>query len=524
MINKLLKFISNKKKFAIIFLFFVTLFRIILISKLPFGVRITRPYDQLLMANMAKSIITTGWLGPYNDRILTKGVMYPLFLACSHFSKLPYYIFFTVFYIISVIVFLKSIYTLLGKKKTLILYLIFLFNPVSFSRDTFLEIYRNSLGMCTVLIFISALIFLSKNYHKRLTHLFSSIFLGFVIMLILFTREDGMWIYPTLCLFLVVFFIKCQSKYILRFFMTLFLLFIPSLTFGSVVKIINYDNYEVYYVNELKEGYYPKFLKDLLQIDVSDRKLHQVLTKKSFELAFETSPTLKELKDDFEKEFFLYDDNFLTDYSMWSVRTFIYNKKHFSSGADASKYFERIYNELEEGFYNGYLRRDERVLSIYLNRVNKGDFFRVLKQTFQSIKFAIRYDGYSFSYIYMHDQEMGTLFNSKIEKDTNSDDYNIQINIFKSIYKIYKNIFPIVFVISLLKYCYLLFNFFINKKRSEVLFIASLILLSFLTIIAGTSYTAVATFDSISSYYFVPVYSLQVMFVGVILLSKKSDT
>ncbi|MCX4249699.1 MAG: hypothetical protein OSJ65_08085 [Bacilli bacterium] len=523
MYRYLQSFVKDNWKYllCIFFLFFVTFFRIALISYLPFGVRITRPYDQVLMANMAKNIINTGWLGIYDDKILTKGIIYPFFLVGSHISRLPYYIFFTLFYIISVLVFLKSIYHLLGNKRTIILYLIFLFNPVSFSKTTFLEIYRNSLGMCTVLLFIAAFIFLYRNYQKRLSHLFSSMFLGFVIMLILYTREDGIWIYPTLILFLIVFFLKCRRLYVIRFFITIFLIFIPTLTFGSVIKMINYDHYGIYYINELKEGYYPKFFLDLLQIDGVKRKYHQVLTKESLEKAFEVSPTLGELKEDFEKEFFRYEDNFLTDYSMWSVRTFIYNKNHFTSGKDASKYFETVYKELENGFKSGYLKRDKRVLSIFFNRFNKGDFLRVLKQTLESIKFSVQYDGYSFYHINMYDEELGKLFNSKIEKDVASDDYNAFFNIFRSIHKIYKVIFPVVFIISLIKYICLLFNLVVRKRKSEVLFISSLVVLSYLSLIFGISYTKVATFDAISSYYFVPVYSLQVMFVGVLLFSNR---
>lgn len=260
------KFIKkHKKSIIIVLLFIVTIIRIALISDLPFGVQAKRINDQYLMLKLSESIINGEWLGSYSESILVKGLIYPLFMVVCHYSKIPFHIFFTLIYIFSVFIVTLSLTKHLKFVSRVFLYLVLLFNPVSYAGQTFIEVYRNSLGMSFVLLFIAGLIFIYDTRKSRYKFIVSSFYLGVVISLVSNTREDGIWMMPALLIFLVVMFISMKDLKI-SFFSMILLLIIPLFQINSMVKYENLKYYNISYANEMTDGYYPKVFLDILQV------------------------------------------------------------------------------------------------------------------------------------------------------------------------------------------------------------------------------------------------------------------
>lgn len=206
---------------------------------------------------------------------------------------------------------------------------------------------------------------------------------------------------------------------------------------------------------------------------------------------------------------------------MWSFRNFIYDVKDFKDGKEADEYFKQVYLELEEAYKNGSIKRDKRVLSIFTNYFDKYDFIPIIKKTFYSAYYSATYKDMKFYYIRMDDKEnVSKLFNTYSNSEVNSNRYNTSFKIFNFLLKIYKNVFPILAIVGLVIYINLLYKFIFRKDRNIVFFISTLILVSYFSLLFIMSYTDVISFETIMPYYLVPIYSLQVLFIMILLLSK----
>ena len=134
-----------KKHWFIVTIILLGLLRFLFTYKLPNFYLYAMNYDDGLMANQTLSLLSGKYLGTYDYRTLIKGPIFPFLLFIIRLYKMNYSSVFTVLYTISCIYFTYSMKNIVKDKKYLIfIYLILLFNPVTYSSDLLQRLYRNS--------------------------------------------------------------------------------------------------------------------------------------------------------------------------------------------------------------------------------------------------------------------------------------------------------------------------------------------------------------------------------------------
>ena len=154
-----------KKYWLIEVIIFITVIRIIMVAHLPIYAISTAAIDDALMVKEANSLKSFEWLGGYNQFTLVKGMMFPLFLAILNYIGISYTVGVTVFYIISIIIFIWVIKDKIKNKYALaFIYLLLLFNPATFGYANIQRVYRNSITPTQAMLMISC--FMSIYFKK----------------------------------------------------------------------------------------------------------------------------------------------------------------------------------------------------------------------------------------------------------------------------------------------------------------------------------------------------------------------
>ena len=90
----------------------LTVLRICLFLSIPIEALANADHDDLLQVNQGCFLFAGQWLGPYNSRTLSKGMSFPLFLAVCKWLCLPYGLGLALFYIASILFFLRAVRSL----------------------------------------------------------------------------------------------------------------------------------------------------------------------------------------------------------------------------------------------------------------------------------------------------------------------------------------------------------------------------------------------------------------------------
>ena len=153
------KNLSTRRKEVFFFLSMV-LFGVLkefLVYNLPIMAVPKGIHDDWIMVHMADALRGGRWLGEYNDLTLTKGMFFPFYLAVLNFLHLSYLSVSAFLYTVSCMIFVYALRPLLKKYRAcLTLYLVLLWNPVSYSVQAFQRVYRNSISYIQVLLIFGA--------------------------------------------------------------------------------------------------------------------------------------------------------------------------------------------------------------------------------------------------------------------------------------------------------------------------------------------------------------------------------
>lgn len=203
------KNLSTRRKEVFFFLSMV-LFGVLkefLVYNLPIMAVPKGIHDDWIMVHMADALRGGRWLGEYNDLTLTKGMFFPFYLAVLNFLHLSYLSVSAFLYTVSCMIFVYALRPLLKKYRAcLTLYLVLLWNPVSYSVQAFQRVYRNSISYIQVLLIFGGLLALwlrrKEPVKKQLLWLLTAA-IGMVTFF--YTREDAIWVEPFLIVFVLVY-------------------------------------------------------------------------------------------------------------------------------------------------------------------------------------------------------------------------------------------------------------------------------------------------------------------------------
>ena len=505
------KFIN--KYWFIIAIVLIGIIRFFFSCNLPSFYITNLKFDDKLMINYMINIYKGDYLGIYNMYTLIKGIIFPLLLVFVRFSKISYSYLFTIINILSILYFTLSCKKITNNKIILlIIYIVLLFNPLTYSSELFQRLYLNVLSISELLIFLG--LYINLIYSEKLNKktIINYVLIGLVSGIMLLTRNDTIWVY---ILLFILFIVKIYKNIKVKNILINIVPFIGIMLVLCVMSFINYKYYGVFTYNELEHSSFKDAYNNILKISNGSEENVSIGKNTLFELS-EKSSYFDLDKDYIEDNYNHASEVDLDDGNIiWFFRNLVYNYKKFNNGKEASEYFNNLNSDINKLFKEGKLEKKNSIPVIYVTSLKLDDIKKIPSSlleaiiytcTYQNVKTytkdmiandirfmdSINYSAYAIKYVNYRYAE-------NIIKD-NSYPYEI----FRIIYK-YLTI--VLSIVSLIVYI-------INiKKKDNINNILHIIVLLYLIILGGVVYTHVSAFHAIRYRYLADVYILQELFI-----------
>lgn len=490
---------KNKKLFIIlsIGILFIILRFILLSSFVPY-IRSGYRFDDVLMLNLVNNLSSGHYLGSYNELTLVKLFMFPIFVSIFKLAHIPYLICIDIIYILASLVLTMSLRKLIKNDYLiLLLFIILIFNPISYAKETYLLFYRNGFNISMILFFFGTLISYYFNSNKK-----NSIFLGITFFLMLMTREDYIWIIPAFIFIIVIVKTKIINK------------IIPIIVILSLVLTVSFTNY-LYYkaftVNELSSSQFKKTYDKIMSLSHIDKKNEDTLSR--LKLASINSPTFLEIYNKMKKYGVLNSKNFDGGNVLWSMRQASGELGYFKDYKTSSKLFKKIETELDKAYKDGKLTYSHSVKLTVTAPPMLSSLMKIPKDTLMVLPTILGYkdvkieDGYN-----KYEDSMYSNFKDITNQNispTNmylDDAKFIKVMCLDAILQFYQRVWILLSILGITSYIYLII-------KKEKVIIESTILFSTVLFIMGVVYTNISSFYTLKYYYLAPSYVLLTVFL-----------
>ncbi|MDY3730469.1 MAG: hypothetical protein SO005_08630, partial [Candidatus Choladocola sp.] len=281
----------------------LTVLRIALFLSIPIEALGNAIHDDRLQMDQACYLFQGNWLGAYSNTTLVKGISFPLFLAVCKWLCMPYGLGLSLFYILSIILFLTAIRQLFKNHYIVgIVYLFLLYSPAMLSSSTQQRAYNISLIPSAVLLVTGSCmaLFLRREcgWKKLLPW---SVLTGVSLAFFWYIRQDSVWLLPfvlgAVCISVVCILLKKGGKGWKVSICVVLLL--PLAVFEGIslgISAVNYHYYGVFTTNERTDSSCADVMADLIQMDMPKVREDVWVSHDTVEHAMELSPTFGKIK------------------------------------------------------------------------------------------------------------------------------------------------------------------------------------------------------------------------------------
>jgi hypothetical protein len=544
----------------IFFVFFIII-KIWLVSSQNLTALGHAAHDDLLFLNIAKELINSNWLGPYNNLTLAKGPFYPIWIATVYKSGIPLLLSQHILYAIACITFIIAIKPLL-RSKLLILFIFFLllFNPMSFTSGVMTQVLREGIYPALTIFVISFAVGLLIRSFFGLSTIFWAVGLGFALSAFWITCEEAIWVIPSILLLLIFTAIQIWRQNPKR----IILLILPFIIFFATtggVAFINKIHYGIFTISELKSSGFLSAYGALLRVKHNNWEPTIPVPKDVRESIYKVSPSFSELKPFLEGDIggkwdvikvirnmmskdpifaqkvnrYLEDDrsgiwkkviedNNNNDihggWFLWALRDAAAASGYYTDAKKAEDYYIRLAGEINTACSKGALLCGQKRTT--LMPPWHSEYINPLIKTFAwSIIFFTSFEGFDPN----PDQSIGKedslklfrkLTRERLETNSLTKRDILKLEILKSIGYIYKIIIPILILLTSIACIIITIQMF--NKRS--IFIYWVVIVSLVVAIVVRlfifSMIHISSFPAILPYYLAPCYPLLLMFISIV--------
>ncbi len=331
---------------------------LILAMHLPVSIYTGAVHDDALFWHNAYQIVSGKWLGGYNQMTLAKGSGFPLFLAANAVLGTPVTLLIALVYLFACGLIANTLRGLgLNRYLELVLFVVVLFHPALFP----LRIIRDNIYPALSLIIISGVVWLVFAQQQQGRQLSRIVAYGFVFGIFWVTREENIWIVPSLLLLLFVKAIQLKKQHLpiknLFYRFSCFSL-IATMTV-SLIALINYFSYGTFQAVDFKDKAFSQALKSLNSVDVGPDLKYVPVSFEKRQKIYEVSPTFSQLKDYFEdtgRGWTVHGCSvnpwLCGDYGaawfMWALRDAVASRGYYESPMRAEEFYNNITKEIDE--------------------------------------------------------------------------------------------------------------------------------------------------------------------------------
>ena len=537
-----------KKNAFMIFMIVFALIRLALTSNIPIIALPAQIYDDGMMVDMAVNIRAGNWLGDYTSNILVKGPFFPFLLAVINLFGCSYINVMNIIYVLACIYFVYTIKDVFKSKISLgFVYILLLFNPVSYAFWTLQRVYRNGITLAQVLIIIGSMFACYQRREKKASSMLPFAIIGGLTLASLWlTREDGIWILPFILVVIALLIISIllqnrkdkkiqwNRKVVTKLIVAILpmLLLILSL---QAVKLVNYAKYGIYAYNEINDGYFGKVIKTMYCVKTDENIPYVTVTRNKIKLLYENSPTLKSIEPELEEMLNAWDHNDRTPgdtqvedgWFWWALKGAVENAGKYENAQMSNEFYQKVYDELQEAIKQGKLKTGMSMPSTLMSPWKKEYFMQLPVEMAKTSYFIAHFNdvetvnGVSeanarkFNGI-TNDLSIEPMPEGKQDELTKyTEKYVERLN---AIGKVYQYLGLVVTGISLLAYIFITIKL-VKAKEKKVMMPLWLLLTgigcSLLVLIAGVSYNHITACYSRYYMYLSGAYPLLIAFWGI---------
>ncbi|MEY8516547.1 hypothetical protein AALC25_06350 [Lachnospiraceae bacterium 29-84] len=341
----------------------------VLVAGLPIYAIPTAVCDDQLMKKWAFQMVLNNWTGEFDAYTFMKEPGFSFFLSVIYRLHLPYIFSITLGYTIASIIFSTSLRKIFPSDKFVyVVYLVVLFNPLSFDLSTVQRVYRNGFAMILTLLVFGGIVHMyfsilgDKTWPYALWSCLTGISFGYLWI----TKSDTVWMLPFVLTVSVVMAgmllaKRRDAKGVVRF-LFLALPFLGMALFPRVVKACN-----IHYYGYENVGYYGAALHDMTHVEPEEEIDKVSLSRKTLEKLYEVSPTLASVRPKIEKAMDKHDeydthpgDGEVEDgWVGWALISGLSKAGVYRECSIANEFYQKVYEELEAAFADGRLRKVE---------------------------------------------------------------------------------------------------------------------------------------------------------------------
>lgn len=491
--------------------------------------------DDLLFGNRAGYLLTGEWLGPFNEWTLVKGPFYPIWLAMTVSLRLQPSLSQHLLYILACYIFTISVRPIVQKPIwQFILFVILLFNPMSYSNFTY-RLLREQIYPALTILVLSGVFGLMIRYNRSLKSMVLwSMYLGLTLSAFWLTREEGVWIFPSLLIVMSVTAIRIYRTKFANRTWRLAILVLPFVVFlisMLTVAAINKSYYGIFSTNELKSSNFLNAYGALTRVKHTEWHPMIPVPRETRERLYESIPSFAELKqylEDYKNGGFPYamiisgclDASVCYDYTggffIWAFRDAVSEAGYYQSIVSSQLYFQRLASEINAACYEKKL--DCGPARSSLISPWHSDYTWPLLNTFShAIFYLTEFKGVDTSYLNIEPELRVTyIYGSNFL--LKADEKVSILNWFGSAYQL---IMPILLILSLLSYIGSTLFTFRKRKLTDFYIINSVIIMAICSRLFILSLITVSSFSAITPQYLSPVYPLVLILSILSLLDSK---
>ncbi|WP_159721126.1 hypothetical protein [Enterococcus sp. CSURQ0835] len=351
-------------------------------------------FDDQLFLNYCTHLLKGEWLGPYNNTTLAKGISYAGFMYLGNELHLPYpWLLGSVNFAASVAA--SCAFYAVYKRRWVqgVVYLFFLYSPLTLTAEYATRIYRNALVGSTVTFLIAGMIGLYATRASVKKMLPWLLLVTGVLPIFWYLREDSLWLLPFLGvgLFLTGLKILLADK---RRIMAVLMLSLPFLSLAATTQLIKAQNekhYGIALVNDRTQGAFGRLMERLIRIKTAERDDAKVwVSKAQLKKATAVSPTLRKLDLDwiYHGSPWSSGEDIAGDIIFWALRDTATRAGLYQDARSTENFWHQVVTELDRGYEQGQLQTKQEW---YLTRTGDGKKTGDLPIVFEFIVAGMRH-------------------------------------------------------------------------------------------------------------------------------------
>lgn len=315
----------------------------------------------------AASLLRGEWLGRLSDVTLVKGPVYPLWLALNHLAGMPLLVSQAILYAIACAVLALAIRPIVGAPwRRALLYLTVLFNPASWADGAATRVIREGIYASLTLLLIGLAIGAALRLREAPRASVSwAAAAGFVGALLAMTREEGVWVVPSVAIVALSPLARGTPLPWRCWFGAVGASALAFALPSAAIAGMNWSRYGLFETCETRAAYFTSAYGSLTRVKTSTWNPHVPVPLEARAKVFEVSPAFQEIAQHVEKDAPNWTsaschalgvcDDIAGGWFMWAFRAAVASAGEYRDGPRARAWYERLSREVDEACRNGQL-------------------------------------------------------------------------------------------------------------------------------------------------------------------------